>query len=212
MLIMKNITLNPPKDSSSGHADPFAEHTWLRDFQQGNESAFNHILERYTQPVMSFAFRFLGNRDDAEDATQEIFIKIFHSSKKYSFSGKLSTWIFTIAANHCRNIIRKRKILSFFPLNIFASDDYPPHEIPDTAQKTPLHEAEQSELSRAVNAALASLSDTQRSAILLSKYENMSLEEIARILRVSTGAVKQLIFRAKLRLKDTLKNYIPPSH
>lgn len=169
----------------------------IRQFQTGNKDAFTCILNRYKSPVVHFAYRYLGNRDDAEDAAQEIFVKIYRALPAYKPAGKFPTWLFTIAARHCSNIRRRKKILSFFSL-----DDLIHHP----SSRTEHH---RSALQNAVHSALNKLPDKQKTAVLLSKFEHMPLEKIASVLGVTTGSVKQLIFRAKTTLQKLLKEYTP---
>lgn len=169
----------------------------IRQFQAGDKEAFSFILNRYKNPIVHFAYRYLGNKDEAEDAAQEIFLKIYRALPSYIPSGKFSTWIFTIAARHCSNIRRRKKIISFFSLDELT---HPPSSTRQD-DSTPLQEA--------VHNAINALPAAQKSAVVLSKFEHMPLEKIARVLGTSTGGVKQLIFRAKTTLKNRLKEYIP---
>ncbi|MFH1378988.1 MAG: RNA polymerase sigma factor [bacterium] len=186
-------------DSSKGKSMPDAELLWINDFKSGNKNAFEHIINRYKSPLINFCYRYLGSKDEAEDAAQDILVKIYNALDRFVPTSKFSTWMFAIASNHCKNLLRKKKLLSFFSLDDLWPDD--------TASHT--HELDTSSLQTEVHNALLQLPDKQKTVIILSKFENLSHDEIAEILNVSRGAVKQLIFRAKTTLYKSLKKHIP---
>lgn len=185
------------------------EHQWIKEFQQGNAEAFSNILKRYKKPVIYFAYHFLGNQNDAEDAAQEILMKVYRALPAFTPTGKLSTWIFTIASHHCQNLNRKKKLLSILSLDALISTKKEDEISSSFTQKIdPEKNSELHIMQSEIHHALLKLPGNQRTAIILSKFENRSLEEIAAVLNVSPGSVKQLIFRAKLKLRNYLKKYI----
>lgn len=194
-------------DNPEGTSTPDQEMAWMLRFKDGDQHGFLKILHRYEKPVVNFSFRYLKDQQAAEDVAQEVFLEVFQCAQKYRPTGKLSTWIFTIAYRRCIDLLRRRKILTFFSLDSWFSSDEDEHrrDIEDTQQSTPLQDEEKNEIENAVTEALAALPETQRTAVLLAKYEDMSLDEIAYIMGISVGAVKQLLFRAKNALKEKLK-------
>jgi RNA polymerase sigma-70 factor (ECF subfamily) len=183
------------------------EHDWIRSIQQGNTDDFQYIIDRYKKPIIQYAYGFLGGREDAEDAAEEILIEVFRSAKKYTFSGKLSTWIFTIAYHRCINLKRKKKLRSMFSLD--APDESKKYQDykDNSPIATPPQVLEKQEQEQIVRRALQQLPDNQRTAVLLAKFENLPLIEIAAVFNMSEGAVKQLLWRAKITLKNLLNNY-----
>ena len=178
-----------------------SEKKWMLRFKEGDETAFGELLRRYEKPVINLAFKFLGGREEAEDAAQETFLEIYRRAGSYQPTGKLSSWIFTIAAHICLNLKRKKKRAPEIPLE----------ETAESPIHTPPGILERAELQPAVGKALLALPDTQRLAVILAQFEGMTLEEISRVLGVSAGAVKQLLHRAKNSLKNRLRPFMSPS-
>lgn len=180
--------------------DSHAEIQWMLAVQNGDKQAFNNILDRYEKPVINFAYGFLHDRQAAEDVAQDVFLEIYRRAPHYKPTGKLSTWIFTIAAHRCLNIRRRKK---FFFLS-----EPEPAEVPEAREPAPHERLEKIELQETIRLALLSLPENQRMAVLLAKFEEMPLDEVARVLNISVGAVKQLLFRAKRALKERLRPYL----
>lgn len=182
---------------------------YIQRFKAGEKDAFSFILQRYKIPLIRFAYRSLGSQEEAEDAAQDILVKTYRSLTSYTTQGNFSTWLFAIASYHIRNIIRKKKVLSLVSFNelLFNKEE---HKIISSHShaSNPENISSSHLLHKDIQKALKKLPNSQRTALLLSKYENMSLEEIAQILNTTPGAVKQLIFRAKMTLKQFLAKYI----
>jgi RNA polymerase sigma-70 factor (ECF subfamily) len=159
----------------------------MRIVQGGDFSPASEIYDRYSGRIYNFAFRFLRNAEASEDAVQEVFVKML----------KLSTWLFSITANWCRDYLRK-------------SDNKPKESddvlvtLPTPSELAPDRTLEQRENEKLVRKALEALTAEQREAILLSRYQGLSYAEIAQIAGCSEGAVKTRVFRAMETLKKTL--------
>jgi RNA polymerase sigma-70 factor (ECF subfamily) len=169
----------------------------MRLVQAGDFSPASEIYDRYSGRIYNFALRFLKNSEAAEDATQEVFVKMLKYANQFHGDAKLSTWLFSITANWCRDYLRKAdnkpKESEEVLLSLPASREY----APDLNLET-----KQSELR--VQKALESLTPEQREAILLSRYQGLSYAEIAQIAGCSEGAVKTRVFRAMETLKRVL--------
>lgn len=176
--------------------------------QNGNPSAFNHILDNYEKPLINYLYRYLGSRQDAEDIAQETFIKVYFAitKGKYRANAKLSSYIYRIATNLSLNLLRRRKIIKFLSLD-FSGDDgeEEPIQIRDVNQKDPAETFNEEGKIRRVKKAIQKLPHFQRSAIILFYYEEKSYQEIAKILKKSVSSVESLIFRAKKNLERFLK-------
>jgi RNA polymerase sigma-70 factor, ECF subfamily len=163
------------------------------------------LYDAYSQMVFNVAFRMLQRRQDAEDVTQEVFFEAFKSFKRFRFESKLSTWLYRIAVNRSLNHQRKRKLerwLSFdFDENEDSADDLgflgSNVDSPDGAM-------EKKDTERIVQEAINSLPDQQRIALLLHRYEELSYEEIARIMGVTVASVDSRLHRAKQALAKKL--------
>lgn len=164
--------------------------------QAGDFSPAAEIFDRYSTRIYNFAYRFLKSSEAAEDATQEVFVKMLKHAKQFHGDAKLSTWLFSIAANLCRDHLRKAdnkakesdETLVMLP----SGDDSPERRL----------EIRENELR--VQKALEQLTPEQREAILLSRYQGLSYAEIAQIAGCSEGAVKTRVFRAMETLKKAL--------
>lgn len=164
--------------------------------QEGDFSPAAEIFDRYSTRIYNFAYRFLRSSQAAEDATQEVFVKMLKHAQQFHGDAKLSTWLFSITANFCRDHLRKA--------------DNRPKEGDEvlitlsTPGASPEAALETRENQRRVQKALEALTPEQREAILLSRYQGLSYQEIAQIAGCSEGAVKTRVFRAMETLKRTL--------
>ena len=170
----------------------------LLAFTRGDEDAFEALYERLYPSVLNVAYRMLGDRDAAEDVAQEVLLKLYTSPRSYKPTARLSTWLYRVTCNACIDEIRKRRKSSFDLDDISISF----HEL------DPQKSAESSELADAVRQAIASLPENQRAAIVLQRYEGLSYQEIAEVLKTSIPAVESLLSRAKESLKSRLSLYV----
>jgi RNA polymerase sigma-70 factor (ECF subfamily) len=157
--------------------------------------------------VLNLCLRFAGNKADAEDLAQEVFIRIFQAAPKYEIKAAFTTWVYRIAVNLCLNHQRRKKILQFFSLNHKQSpnrqfDDRQPE---NPASENPDIEFERKELQQLVQQAIQSLPENQRTAIILHRYHDLSYQEIAAVLDTTVSAVESRLHRAKENLKKRLK-------
>jgi RNA polymerase sigma-70 factor (ECF subfamily) len=169
----------------------------MRIVQAGDFSPASEIYDRYSSRIYNFAFRFLRNSEAAEDATQEVFVKMLKHANQFHGDAKLSTWLFSITANWCRDYLRKAD-------NKAKEADDVLITLPAPADQSPHHNLEQRENEKRVQKALTALTPEQREAILLSRYQGLSYAEIAQISGCSEGAVKTRVFRAMETLKKAL--------
>ena len=169
----------------------------MRIVQAGDFSPASEIYDRYSGRIYNFAFRFLKNAEAAEDATQEVFVKMLRHASQFHGDAKLSTWLFSIAANWCRDYLRKAD-------NKVKESDDVLVSLPAPSETSPDRTLEQRENETLVRRALQALTAEQREAILLSRYQGLSYAEIAQIAGCSEGAVKTRVFRAMETLKKTL--------
>jgi RNA polymerase sigma-70 factor (ECF subfamily) len=169
----------------------------MRIVQAGDYPPASEIYDRYSGRIYNFAFRFLKNAEAAEDATQEVFVKMLRHANQFHGDAKLSTWLFSITANWCRDYLRKADNKAKEAEDVLVSLPTPPELAPDRSM-------EQRETEQRVQRALLLLTAEQREAILLSRYQGLSYAEIAQIAGCSEGAVKTRVFRAMETLKKAL--------
>ena len=180
----------------------------MLEFQDGDEEAFNKIVDNFKSPLINFIYRYTGNLPDAEDLAQEVFIRIYKAKDKYTPIAKFSTWMFRIAANLCLDYKKKQKSDSLYNRKLLFARNKEGEEIQeetyDNSEKGIEQSLELLETGKAVQEALFSIPENQRLAIILKVYEDKSYEEIAEILGVSVSSVESLLFRARQNLKKLL--------
>jgi RNA polymerase sigma-70 factor (ECF subfamily) len=169
----------------------------MRIVQAGDFSPASEIYDRYSSRIYNFAFRFLRNSEAAEDATQEVFVKMLKHANQFHGDAKLSTWLFSITANWCRDYLRKAD-------NKTKESDDVLLTLAAPSDQSPERNLEKREDEQRIRKALSALTPEQREAILLSRYQGMSYAEIAQISGCSEGAVKTRVFRAMETLKKAL--------
>lgn len=182
--------------------DPDAE--LLKRVARGDDQAFRTLWERHYRLAYSVIYRQLGAQSAAEDLVQEAFLRVYRNAAKWEPTAKFSTWFFTIVSNLCLNYKRdcardKMRLLS-------SEEDANPLE--NLAEAPPEDDTDDREHKSAlIRAALDELPDNQRMALILSKYENKSYEEIAAILETTEAAVKSMAARARVTLREKLKRH-----
>ncbi|AEI62295.1 RNA polymerase sigma factor [Corallococcus macrosporus] len=165
----------------------------------GDRRAFARLFDRHHASVARFAFRFVGNRERAEELTQDIFVKLYRNARAYQPTARFKTFLFRVATNHCLNEVRRGEYRT--PRASAAAPDGddrdgwdregPQGDRPDAA-------LEGRELERAVGEALADMSARERAAFTMCRFEGMAYRDIADALEASESAVKSLIHRATL--------------
>jgi RNA polymerase sigma-70 factor (ECF subfamily) len=178
----------------------------MTQFQKGNLSAFEELIRKYETSVINTIYRYTNDRAEAEDLSQEVFIRVFKSKETYRPTCPFRYWLFTILTNLCLNKIRDTKRHHTF--SIFNKDENRELNIEDTRNKSVSDNFKQTELQIAVRQALDSLPTNQKMVVILNKYEELSYEEIGQSMKLSVSAVKSLLFRARENLKDKLKGEI----
>jgi len=178
--------------------------------KRGDTAAFASLVEKYKQPIINLCWRTLGDPTEAEDLAQNAFVQAYKSAPRYEASAKFSTWLFTIARNLCLNEIRRR---SRHPADSLDqtyddSDDQPMHQVEDRRVTAPPDELLRAELEGKVEEAILNLPENQRTALLLCRQDELSYEEMAKILDCSVSAVKSLIHRGRETIKQKLKPYL----
>jgi RNA polymerase sigma-70 factor, ECF subfamily len=189
-------------------ADPDA--VLMLRVKQGDTAAFAELVDNYKQPVINVAYRMLHDATEAEDLAQAVFVQVFKSADRYRVSSKFSRWLFTIARNLCLNEIRRRTRHQAESMEAphFEHEDQPLRQFEDQHTASPPALLLQSELEAKIEEALAELPENQRLAIALCRQEELSYEEIGRVLGCSVSATKSLIHRGRETLKQKLKPYL----
>lgn len=170
----------------------------IRLAARGDEPAFEELVNRHLRSVLNTIYRYVGERDAADDIAQEVFAIVWAKADTFKGHARFSTWLYRIVVNECLQFRRKRRRRPA-TLSLDALDpDNPPVEL----QTPPDHE--RAERTAAVRRAVAELPDRQRIALVLSHFEGRSYQEIAEAMGTSVGSVESLIFRAKESLRARL--------
>ncbi len=181
------------------------EQDLIERIRTGDPRAFKELYESSVTMVYNVCFRMLGNRHDAEDVTQEVFFEAYKSLKRFRFESKLSTWLYRIAVNRSLNHQRKRKLERWLSLD-FDQEEKGVENFHILATKEQDADAvlEKKDTERIVQEAINSLPNQQRIATLLHRYEELSYEEIAKIMNVTVASVESRLHRAKQTLAKKL--------
>jgi len=170
--------------------------------------AINYLVHTYQKRVIKTAYYFIGNLEDAEDLSQDIFLEIIKSINSFKGNSSFSTWLYRISINRSINVIRKNKRRNIFT-NIEQLFGYGADK-GKTRLKEPSHNHdpfEEKEAKEFINAVIGRLPENQRIAFVLSKYEELSYKEIADIMSLSVSSVESLIHRAKINLQKMLADH-----
>tara|TARA_B100002003_G_scaffold164738_1_gene152973 strand:+ start:279 stop:866 length:588 start_codon:yes stop_codon:yes gene_type:complete len=183
----------------------YTDEELIASFQNGNEQAYIELVRRYRDRLMTFVFRFLGDMELSEDIVQDTMIKVYTHKHYYKEIAKFSTWIYTIAGNLAKTELRKRKRRKVTLLSQMNTDDRK-YEIPSTElQSEDIVQGEYTE--RYIQKAILQLPLHFRTVVILRDIQELSYEEISKIVNVPLGTVKSRINRARLQLQQTLKEY-----
>ena len=175
----------------------------IKQFQEGNRQSYNELVFRYKDKILNFLYRFVYDMDLAEDLAQETFLKVYLKKDSYREISKFSTWMYTIASNLAKTELRKikrRKTYSISEIsdvdrevNFFVQDENPDDKLDDNESNI-LHES------------IFELEEDFRTIIILREIQELSYENISKILKLPLGTVKSRINRGKLKLRDILVN------
>jgi len=199
------MSINPP--TPSPHADDDAVDVRLMErVSAGDTDAFEELVERHQRLVVGTVARMLGHNSDVEDIAQQVFVRVWKSAKRYVPRAKFTTWLLKITRNLVFNEWRRQ---SRHP-HSSVEGDLERDERPYKDEQAPSPDASllEKELQSALDAAIAQLPETQRLALVLRRYEELSYEEIAEVLDQSVPAVKSLLFRARAELRTRLSRYL----
>ena len=180
--------------------------------KQGDETAFTQLVTNYQDRLVGVLAHMLQNKEAAEDLAQEVFLRIYRARHGYEPTAKFSTWLFRIANNLANNLRRDTGRRKETLLNVNDSGPLGPRPgermIADKSGLMPTRQFDKSEMCSMVQAALLTLNEKQRMAVLLHKFEEMSYTDIAAALEMTPAAVKSLLSRARDNLREKLEPYV----
>jgi len=181
----------------------------MKKIAQGDLSAFRPLVEKYQNTIINIIYRYIGNRSEAEELTQEVFLRVFKSAKKYKPRAKFSTWLYRITINLCLNYKRDKKKIPMVSLNTPSENNGQEiiEIIPASKNSRPDIILQNEERNIIIKRAIYSLPEKQRIAVILQEFEDLSYKEISRIMKCSVSAVESLLFRARENLRKRLTPY-----
>lgn len=183
------------------------DHRVLQRVADGDVEAFAVLVERHQERLLRVCRRMLGDPEEARDAAQEVFLKAYRKAESFRPRGRVYTWLYRIAMNHCLNQLRRRRVVRFLQ---FAAPDDPddgdglPVLDPASGAPGPEETLEARRRWRRARRAIAGLPPNQRAVLVLAKFEGLAYKEIAEVLGVSLSAVESRLFRAMRNLEAEL--------
>ena len=170
----------------------------IQNVLHGNQRDFERLVEKYQSAVFRIAIGLLHNKEDAEEIVQDVFIKVYKSLSSFDAKAAFSTWLYRVTVNASLNVLRKKKRQKLW---VELSDILQLRSKEKQADTLLIEQSDNDLIYQAMN----ELPAMQRVAFVLSKYEELPQAKVAEILHLSTGAVEQLIYRAKRNLKQKLE-------
>lgn len=185
-----------------------ADRRVLERVAAGDADAFADLVERHQGRLLRVCRRMLGDPEEARDAAQEVFLKAYRKAGTFEPRGKVYTWLYRIAVNHCLNLLRRRRVVRFLQLGggggEGGEEEVPlPEPVDDAADPEAALEARRRW--RRARRAVAELPANQRAVLVLARFEGLAYKEIAEVLGVSVSAVESRLFRAMRNLESALK-------
>jgi len=184
----------------------------MLEVRNDNAAAFEELMLRYQSRVVTILEHLVGRRDMAEDLAQDVFLRVYRARKRYTPGAKFSTWLFTITNNVASNALRTLARRKEVNLNSRAGDSQSVPQLEAMVQAAsgfmPARQLDKAEMRDIIRVAMDSLNERQRMAVLLCKFEDMSYQDIAETMEMSPQAVKSLLSRARVALREVLEPYL----
>lgn len=185
------------------------ESRWIEAAQRGDAESFERIVFAYQQKVFNLAYRLLGEREEAEDLTQEVFVNVFRHISKFQGKSQFSTWIYQVTMNHCRNrfkYLKRRYHHATESLDdpLQTSEGEIDKDLPDEGD-IPEDVLYRQQIQGMVQVALGKLQEDHREVVVLRDIQEFSYQEISDVLGLPEGTIKSRLHRARLELRETLR-------
>jgi RNA polymerase sigma factor (sigma-70 family) len=208
----EQISVQKNEETLAGNSsaqNPGLEQALVKSARGGDLAAYDELVRRYQQRIYATVYHMTANHEDANDLTQEAFIKAFQALKSFKGGSSFYTWVYRIAVNKTINFLKQRKNRSQMSLNdLDFNAEHDPDLIALISDKTPRREANLTELQEKLNEAMQRLSEPHRLVVALHDVQGLSHEEIAKIMECNIGTVRSRLFYARQQLQAYLSNYL----
>jgi RNA polymerase sigma-70 factor (ECF subfamily) len=207
------IGLSVSESSAQNNALGDPDVRLMLQVRDGSAAAFEELVLRYQDRLVTVLEHLVGKRGQAEDLAQDVFLRVYRARERYVPGAKFSTWLFTIANNVAANALRSRSRRHEVQVHVDTDGSGPQSANPldQMAQAAsglmPSRQLDKAELRDVVRMAISTLNERQRMAVLLSKFEEMSYADIAAAMDMSPQAIKSLLSRARENLRAVLEPY-----
>jgi RNA polymerase sigma-70 factor, ECF subfamily len=194
---------------TSGADCPASDEQLVQRYREGSGEAFRQLVERYETPLFGYLKRALGSRSDAEDAFQDVFLKVYKALGRFDTTRRFRPWLYTIAANHTKNVYRARSKGRPLSLDQATGPDAGGkgnlHQLLPSGERGPFEQTEALERAGLIRRAVAALPPKGREALSLFYFDGFSYDDIARCVGVPLGTVKSRIHNATQSLLKSLE-------
>ena len=180
---------------------PLSDHDLVEEVRNGKRQAFTELMRRHQQKIYWTVRRIVGDHAEADDVTQESFVKAYLSLGDFRGDSSFYTWLYRIAVNMSLNAVRKRQVVEYLRESDIINRFFP-------QQVSPQQEVEFRETESELHRAVATLPEKQRAVFVMRFFEEMSYDEIAKVLKTSVGGLKANYFHALKKVQEHLSNEI----
>jgi len=199
---------DPSFQADASGDDPERDIRLMEKVRAGDMDAFRELVELHQQRVIGTVARMIGDPNDAEDLSQQIFVRVWKSAPRWEPTAKFTTWLYTILRNLVFNECRRRARHKTTSLDAATDDEDHPQQFADGNVKPPDTTILDAEMQDAIERAIQELPEAQRMAVIMRRYQDVSYEEIGEVLDLTVPAVKSLLFRARTDLREKLRKYL----
>lgn len=207
--LTRNALPKANADISASSPPVPSEEALVKNALAGDLTAYDQLVRMYQERIYATIYHMTANHEDANDLTQEAFIKAFHALKTFKGGSSFYTWVYRIAVNKTINFLKQRKHKGHLSLNdLDFNAEHDPDLVALVSEKTPRREAVLAELQKKLNGALQKLSEPHRLVVVLHDVQGLAHEEIAGIMECNVGTVRSRLFYARQQLQAYLSDYL----
>ena len=200
--------MNAP-DPVVNEADEVADRDLVARARGRDMAAYDELIRRYQRKIYQMVYNMTSNREDAEDLVQDVFVKAYSALERFKGDSSFYTWIYRIAVNRAINYLKKRKRNTAMSLDdIDQGVERDPNFVALQSRESPVRDATLSELQKKLNEALQALSENHRAVVVLHDIQGIQHDEIARMLKCSSGTVRSRLFYARQELQKQLTEFV----